>query len=292
MGRKFKIFLGAAAAIIFVVLAAVIGMFVFNKDRGDVEEPRDSLVYEPSGSEEIIPATTPAPTKEPEVEQPSQDRTIILDDKIKVRITGDDYVPTDESGEAELPVMSVDSYVLVNDYDFSNGFYVRKTGHFTEVSKGFDTASLRSWSIGSTVTVKEYDALHNTVQELHDNRLKTSGFREYVERGCVLIPRDAKLELDVGLAEYATYWPATNTPYPDPTMGNRCQLITDSVEECAYGEVLFTVIYNSRREIFTGYAYITCDRDRILEVTAQSAVLSNVWSSIIEVTNDSIKMIK
>lgn len=258
----------------------------------EVVDTLPSATSNPIVSETSKPEQTPSPTQPPS-QGTEVDRTVILEDMVKVKITGDDYVAEDGSGSDDVGVPSIRLIggAVINGYDFSNGFILATDSRFTIV--GGDTyGTLLASDSSLRLTVKEENALNQTVAGLEEFILKTYGFDDYIKLGCAVIPANAKLELDVGLSEYGSYFESTTTAFFDPTINDNFQLVADYTDECSYGNTEFLVIYNRTKGTFVAYAFVTCDRDRILHIKVEGSTLSKLWPAVVSVTNDIIRIIK
>ncbi len=281
-----KIIFGVAVALCIVV----IGVLLYTREQShpNEDEPIDTLATDVPAT--LPPSPTPPQSQEEPTPLPDNDRTFELDDKVTVNISGEDYLDeniTDRDSDMDLYDKIYGK--AITDYQFSNGFYLYPT-NMVKPSDGSssDIGMLDCYDSSFKLSVMELDALSYNLDEILYEIFFTMGFSNYDALKDVRIQRDAKLELGSGLTDWESYFLDSQE---DPTISlSGCQLVVNSDEECSYGPVRYVCFYTGKS--FVGYAFVTCDRDRVLRISVRGDVMSLCWSYIIEATNNCIKLIQ
>lgn len=278
MNKKIAI---CSCVILLIVCSVVIILFFV---RGD----KTPLTEEPVATEEPI-ISTQEPIKEEvsdSTEQYEQDRELKFDNYITTTKGADSYVtnPNDAKNNGNTNVDVVDSY------DFSNGFVLQDTANITVNSYGFDEGKLYGATTDTIIYVKEEDALSTTVQQLRIDTLQMLAMNYYLACEPMSIPRDVDLSIGNGITDYQKYFEKSSDT--DPTVEDWCQLLCDTVTDTAFGSTLYVEVYLPASEMYTAYAFILCERDRILSISISDTTRDNLWSYLIELTNDSISLVK
>lgn len=275
----------AVCLLAMIVIPLVIILFIKSRQEGVTNTEESST--EPSSV--VVPKWNESKSDDEEESKPAeQDRTFDFDDKIKVVITHDDYINSDSIVE-EIPEKVLPYSMPVTGYSFSEGFMLCPSKNIIPAISSPTVGYANCSNLEFKITVEEKDALVTTTEKLREEYLTNKGFYEYLQSDHEPITRDAKLTLGSGLDNWESYFKDKRTI--DPTIYSGIQLVADCDEECAYGAVKYVCVYDSTNEVFEAKAFITCDRDRILEITVRGNVMSLCWSYIIEATNDSIKLI-
>jgi hypothetical protein len=178
----------------------------------------------------------------------------------------------------------------VNKFEFSNGFVLENTENLTVGSYGFNEGILYGESTDAIITVDEKDSLSTTIQELRVDALNNYALTYYLSCEPLDIPIDADCEIGVGLTDWESYF--EGEPYKDPTVEDWVQLLCDTITDTAFGSTLYFEVYQPYNERYVAHAYILCERDRILSITIEDTKRDNLWSYLIELTNDSISLVK
>lgn len=278
MNKKIAI---CSCVILLIVCSVVIILFLV---RGD----KTPLIEEPVATEEPI-ISTQEPIKEEvsdSTEQYEQDRELKFDNYVTTTKGADSYVtnPNDAKNNGNTNVDVVDSY------DFSNGFVLQDTANITVNSYGFDEGKLYGATTNTVIYVKEEDALSTTVQQLRIDTLQMLAMNYYLACEPMSIPRDVDLSIGNGITDYQKYFEKSSDT--DPTVEDWCQLLCDTVTDTAFGSTLYVEVYLPASEKYTAYAFILCERDRILSISISDTTRDNLWSYLIELTNDSISLVK
>lgn len=284
MKKRILIYIGVVFA--FAGLVLLMTFIMSNKNKPSDNDPVDTLVTpEPP----VTPTTVPEPTSTPEpTVQPTERPTIDFEDDIKVNITGSDYLDADNIGGGSMGLTTVEEYYGIHiDYGFSNGFYLLENGRYTplllgEGVGGFDTG------FGVKMTIKELNPLQETIDSKRALLFDNYGLSDYLLLDGAEVTKDAPVKLGEGYEGWQDIWNGCNE---DPTISDSYQLIADYKDDCSYGEVSWFVFYQPDFGKMTGYAIVTCDRDRLLQVQIEGTALSDMWSAFIEVTNDLIRIV-
>jgi hypothetical protein len=123
------------------------------------------------------------------------------------------------------------------------------------------------------------------------DKLTEYSLQYYIACNPLDIPRGTKVLLDTGIVDYENYFEEIQ-PYTDPSHNDICQVMCDTVTDTAFGSTLYMEIYNSAADKYYAYAYILCERDRILSISISSPDEEYLWSYLIELTNDVITLVK
>lgn len=283
MNKKIKISLICIALAVAVLCVAYV---TFSNRGTDTQIDTDVKDTSPSYSTPVV-TETPSPSNPQPTVDP--DRQVQLDDRVTVRYTEDDYV----SAENTEDLYSLESYgnLVVNGFGFSSGFVLKPTKNVTPIFSGSTYGILSCSSDDFSIRVTELDPLLESIDDSVSNQFAEHGFTRYGREVYCGIPKDAKLELGVGLTDWESYIQGT-TFMEDPTIAGDTQLVADYVDESAYGEVRYICFYDNRSKVFDSYAYITCDKGRILELDITGNIMSLCWSYVIEATNNSIQLIE
>lgn len=274
---------GISIVIVFTVAMIIFLCWYFFT--GTTQEPEEPSVPQPTMP--ALPTLTPQPTVEPiKPEKP----IITFQDDIRLNIKGDDYVNPECFDEGVLGMDDYEQYygTWVYDYEFSNGFYVINTDRYSTAGSNPSDGYVSSKETGVTCIIWEVNPLETTQEEVREKFLKEYWFTDYLKLGKVEDFDESKVELDVGYNGWEDKWPELRK---DPTMAG-CQVVADDMRECSYGNVQWTVVYSPYTERFEARAVITCDRDRLLVLNIEGKVLSDMWSTLREITNEVIRMVK
>ena len=284
MGKKVKLIIIIVVCTI-AVAAVWFGIFMFGKSR--VEDSADPTQSSDVSSQPTVVKPKPTPDASQEVVQPPKE--LHFQDSVTIRITGDDYTDGDE--DVEVLQEAVLGYnEKVDGYDFSNGFYLIGSDNIHPVLSTDTYGTCRCESDGFSVIVKEHNALQTDIYQLREYEINRHGLSLYNALSQLSMPRDCGFVLDEGLPNYQQ---VLGTEFvEDPTVSDMFQICADVVEDTAYGSALFSVFYNMETQQFDAYAFISCDRDRILEVNVTGGTYSQLWSYVLEATNDVIRIIK
>ncbi len=254
-----------------------------------------------NNSEELVD-NTPTPTVTPIFPEHTQEpeptstptKEFEFDDRITITIGGDDYVEEDVPLEEQFEDWVLWNAVGCLNYDFSNGFVFIDSDNIDAAYANDEEAIAMCSDKDFRIIVKELDPINCNVWEEIENILNTYGLVYYAEIGQPGVPKDAKFELGEGLDDYVSVI-GQELQHGDPTLSigdGTVQLVADYMDECAYGPVRYVCLYNKNYKTFDAYAYITCERDRLLLVNVKGTILSRCWSYVLEATNDCIKLIK
>lgn len=269
-------------------VATVVVLLLTRSNTPSDDEPIGTLATDAPAT--LPPSPTPQQSEVHPNPTPSADRTVVLDDKVTVNISGEDYLDEEITDkDSDMDLFDKIYGKAVTDYPFSNGFYLFPTDMVrpADGSTG-DMGLLECYDSSFIMSVMELDALSYNLDETLYKIFYTMGFSNYDVLKDVRISRDAKLELGSGLADWKSYFPDY---YKDPTISlSNCQLVVNSDEECSYGAVRYICFYTGKD--FVAYAFVTCDRDRVLQISVSGDVMSLCWSYIIEATNNCIKLIQ
>lgn len=264
--------------LILMVFAAFGFCFVLDNMKPPViEEPMST--EEPSESEVELPNSEVV--VEPEVEE---DKEIDFDfDAIVIENRDEQGFIDDSKDVAE--VFENETYMVATD--FSNGFIATTTEHATAISNLSGYAEY-ACADGSIVTVFERDALECSIQTLREDLLNRvfPTYMYYEPSGC---SRDDTV-LGTGLKSKENVF--AKIPTDDVTFEGNTQLLADTTITTALGNGLLVEYYSPRLGQYHMYAYIQCDRDRVIEVKALSYDEKNILDYIVEITNEGIYLIK
>ena len=279
MNKKIAIVVSVLALIACVVACILFfprGESSLPEVDSNVTEVQDTEVMDTENQDIVTPST----------ESYEQDRTLKFDDCVTIIKGADSYVENPEDAKANENT-AVD---VVDKYEFSNGFVLQNTKNITVASYGFNEGELYGTNPDTIMRVKEEDALKTTVQQLRLDTLKMLGLNYYLACEPTNIPMDAKSTIGVGLDNWEQYF--ESAPYKDPTTEDWCQLLCDTVTDTAFGSTMYVEAYLPASEKYVAYAFILCERDRILSISISDTTRDNLWSYLIELTNDSISLVK
>lgn len=278
MNKKIAI----SVSVLLLIVCTVVAILFFTrgeKPLPDVEtnvtEETDEEVVD-TGNQDVVEPT----------ESYEQDRTLKFDNYVTTIKGADSYVTNPEDAKTNGNT-AVD---VVDRYDFSNGFVLQNTKNITVSSYGFNEGELYGSDPNTIIRVKEEDALKTTVQQLRLDTLTTLGLNYYLACEPTGVPRNAETTLGVGLKDWELYFEVA--PYKDPTTEDWCQLLCDTVTDTAFGSTLYVEAYLPSSDTYVAYAFILCERDRILSISISDSTQDNLWSYLIELTNDSISLVK
>lgn len=278
MNKKIAI----SISVISLIVCTVVALSLFT--RGDKPLPDvESNVIE--ATEEEVVDTGNQDVVEPS-EEYEQDRTLKFDDYVTTIKGAESYVTNPE----DIKTNGNTAVDVVDCYDFSNGFILQNTKNITVASYGFNEGELYGADPDTIIHVKEEDALKTTVQQLRLDSLTTLGLNYYLACEPTGVPMNAETTLGVGLKDWELYFEVA--PYKDPTIEDWCQLLCDTVTDTAFGSTLYVEAYLPTSNKYVAYAFILCERDRILSISISDTTRDNLWSYLIELTNDSISLVK
>lgn len=277
-----------SATLIILFIAVIIGAYVRTRTTEPVDDTGSSTPIS------ALPIVTP-PDNNPsqEIEPPKQvnpDRQVVLDDRVTIKFTSDEYLTeADADSDFGLSLWEKMGSMPVNEYSFSGGFLMipstNLTPSFTDGTYGMIECATSGFKIG----IRERDPAAVSVDDLAKEVFSNSGFYDYGQKIECGVPKNAKLELGVGLADWEDRFKGLMFR-SDPTMSGNMQVVADYIDECSYGETRYICLYNGDR--FTAHAFVTCDGGRILEIEVTGNIMNLCWSYVLEVTNNSIKMIE
>lgn len=270
-----KIVISIIAALL-VVVGVVTGVWFLRGDESLPEEPTESST-EPESTESSTEPST-------EEQMYEQNRELKFDNRVTVIKNADSYIDN-----VEAIATSTDADII-DKYDFSNGFVLEDTDNITVGSHGFNEGILYGESTDAIITVDEKDALSTTIQQLRLDALNNYALNYYVSCDALDIPRDADCEIGVGLEDWESYF--EGEPYRDPTVEEWAQLLCDTVTDTAFGSTLYFEVYLPSNDKYVAHAFILCERDRILSIKIEDTKRDNLWSYLIDLTNDSLSLVK
>lgn len=289
MQRKILIW---TIAVVMVIFLGASGYFVYQYF---VMSQNEQVVTVGPSPTPPAPIKTPTPTPTPEpTSTPRPVEDTVFDDRVTINIKGDDYIkPNDEKPiKEQLDVAQLWYGVTVEDTGFSNGFIVIDSDNIDAQIKTNNIVYCKCKDDYFNMNITELDAIKTVIEDEIQNLCLRYCLVEYGEIGFPEIPKDAPFELDVGITNYKDYFENTDIIDVDPTINDGVQIVANYTDECSYGTVRYVCFYNRASRLFNSYAWVTCDRDRILYITVTGDVYRKCWSYIIEATNDCIKLIK
>lgn len=271
----------ATSCIALVVLCVTIFIIVLMISYNGGEQPDVAAPTIGSNQSVSSPSVTPSPTPQGQ----GQDRELHFDNRVTVIKTEDSYV------ESMGDIDSEQGYDgdMVNPYDFSNGFVLSKTDNIDITEFGFDRGEMIGAS-GALIYVKEENSLNTTIQKLREELLDSSGYSLYLGYDPLGIPVGTDCDITVGFEDYEDYY--EGQPSFDPAHTEYGQLLCDDIVNTAFGPALYIEIYTGFNESYNAYAFILCERDRILSISMTDSTREYLWSYLIELTNDGITLVK
>jgi uncharacterized protein YxeA len=273
--------------IVAILVVVIIGIAIFVIGRGKSSSSNEVTNTETTTETQASNSTeSDDVTSTDDAGSYEQDRELKFNNKVTINKDGTSYV----TGSEDVTSTNVEDIDIVDKYEFSNGFILQSTDNLRLMSYGFDEGALICDVSGARVTVTEVDPESMTVQELRKDALSAYNFDYYL--GCTPsgITLDAEVEVGNGLTDYESYFEMT--PYRDPTVEDNFQLLCDTTVDTAFGGALYIEVYNSYSQTYNAYAYIQCDKNRILSISIEDTIRDNLWSYLIEVTNDGITLVE
>lgn len=273
---KRKICMGIIT-VVLMVFAALGLCFVLD----NVKPP---VIEEPTSTEEPSESEVELPSSEVVVEPEPEDKEIEFDFDAIVIENRDEQGFVDGSKDV-AEVFENETYIVGTE--FSNGFIATTTEHATAISNLSGYAEY-ACADSSSVTVFERDALECSIQTLREDLLNRI-FPTYMYYEPSGFSRDDTV-LGTGLKSKENVF--VKIPTDDVTFEGNTQLLADTTITTALGNGLLVEYYSPRLGQYHVYAFIQCDRDRVIEVKALSYNEDNVLDYVIEITNEGIYMIK
>ncbi len=263
-----------------LIIGCLVLMFI-----GDGEEQIEPTPAPPVQSMEPKPIKTPEPTQPAQEETEEPDRTLQFDNRVTVQKREDSYVDDIEDAEVKQSYNGD----LVDDYDFSNGFVLSKTDNIDILTFGLSDGDMVGAS-GANIHVQEEDALKTTIQYLRERTLTNSGFGYYIGCSPLGIPVGVECDVDTGFGEWSEYYERSSDI--DPAHTDTGQLLCDDIVDTAFGPALYLEMYSGYDGMYRAYAYILCERDRILSISISDSSRDYLWSYLLELTNDGITLVR
>lgn len=213
-----------------------------------------------------------------------QDRDLVFDVYVKDEKDEDDYIESIEEITTHYGITQG------KEYDFSNGFIVQPTDHITGLSDGLTDIVECIGTTGANIHIREHNSLETSIQTLRYETIEGLGFSYYLYLDGDGVPMNAEYEIGVGLKGWEDY--ALPKPYTDPTIVGTEQLICDDIVKTAFGNAMYIEVYNTISKTYDAYAFILCDRDRIIEIHISDEKQETLYDYVVELTNDGIVLIK
>lgn len=217
----------------------------------------------------------------PEEEEPIE---FVYDTYIDREWSYNDYSSADVNAAKEP-----ESFKFCVSYDFSNGFYIKDTKNLKS-SNIFDTQAVLTGKESTLrITVSEEDALRTNIHTLRNELLISKGLQYYSNCNPLGIPLDTKEEY---LLEHKEDYFETKDFLIDPLNSEAYLILCDDIIKTAFGNALYVEVKSLYSDTYQAYAFITCDRDRILNISIEDTTREYLYDSLLEVTNDGIVLIK
>lgn len=275
-----------STCVVVALIAIVLGVIFLLGD-----ENSDDSISSTEASSEVELSTSEQPSTEQSAEQTTEqttepERVIEFDSKVTINKKEESYIEEEELEE----VIDI-SKERVDSYDFSNGFVLEDSDNIVVTDKGFGRGELTGTASNASIKVTEEDPLSTNVQQLRLDTLSNKWFMTYYTSLDPLpITDDAEVVLNVGLTNYADYFEQYS--YTDPTITEMCQILKDDVIDTAFGSALYLELYDRTYEMYYAYAFILCDRDRILRIEISDTTREYLDDYLLELTNDVVTLVK
>lgn len=261
------------ATIIVVVLIVIILMHTASIDVIDV--------YVESEEHEVVVRPT---VDEPTVPEKKEPIKFVYDNYIDREWSYEDYTSADVNNVEEP-----ESLKFCTSYDFSNGFYIKDTKNLKSANIFGEQAVLLGRESAIRIMVSEEDALKTSIHTLRNELILSKGLQYYIDCGPLGIPLDISEE---DLLEHKEEYFQTKDFLIDPLNSEAYLILCDTIIKTAFGNALYIEVKSLYSNVYQAYAFITCDRDRILSISIEDVTREYLYDSLLEVTNDGIVLIK
>lgn len=271
-------------SIIAIICVIGIIMLIYNY------ENINFLDQQPSNNTEVteIPSDTEVADEENNYQDDEQDRELHFDNYIKVEYGEDDMLDKPEDGgitEGEV--------YHVTGSDISSGFVINKTENI-DLSLNLGTSAVLRGADGYTqIEVYEVSPIDTSIQELRVDYLQRNGYNYHSSLDTNDIPYNAPYEDYNGVVDWEQYYNDTQLFY-NPTKDGDNHLAIDTITKTAYGNAMLICYYDAGKQSYQAAAYLSVmNNTRIICIEMSDVLLrEHVWSYLIEMTNDCIKLVK